>query len=99
MPIGGFAAIFALLIMATLASGYWLLLRANAVAREADTPDNDVVPGRTRPPARRTSRTGLWVAGAVFGLSCAGLGTFLALYVSGTITSGWTANDPTVQRP
>ncbi|MDV3456008.1 hypothetical protein RZN05_03370 [Sphingomonas sp. HF-S4] len=99
MPIGAFAAIFAFLILTTFASGYWLLLRANAIAREADTPDNEIVPGRTRPPSRRTSRTGLWTAAALFGASCIGLGTFLALYVSGAIASDWTANDPTVQRP
>lgn len=98
MPIGGFAAIFAILILATFASGYWLILRANAVARAAETPDNHIVPGRTRPPARRSSRAVLWVAGALFGLSCTGLGGFIALYVSGAMT-GWVAGDQTAQRP
>ncbi|MBX3565423.1 MAG: hypothetical protein KF730_12710 [Sphingomonas sp.] len=99
MPIGGFAAIFALLVLSTLASGIWLVLRANAVARETDSVHNDIVPGPTRPPGRRTSRESVRLAGLVFGLSCAGLALFIVLYVSGTIEPGWTVNDPTVQRP
>jgi hypothetical protein len=99
MPIGGFAAIFALLVLSTLASGYLTLFRANAVARDLEAPDRDIVPGKTRPRDQRTTRRAGRFALIWFVLSNAALAAFLLLYFTGAIDPEWTRNDPTVQRP
>ncbi|MDK2768322.1 MAG: hypothetical protein KYX69_11460 [Sphingomonas sp.] len=99
MPIGGFAALFALLVLSTLASGYLALFRANAIARDLETPERDITPGKTRPPGQRVTRRAGRFALAWFVLSNIALATFLLLYITGTIDPGWTRNDPTVQRP
>lgn len=100
MPIGVFTGVFGILAVATLASGLFLLLQANAVARVLEKPDNDVVSGRARPPGRRARPRSVKAAAAVFALGTLGLGVLIILYASGIVSDAAVIRtDPTVQRP
>ena len=96
MPVGVYVAIFAALALLTLGSGLYLLLRANAVAKMVERPDNDVVSGPTR---ERGSRRGVRIAGTLFVAGSIGLLIVIGLYASDAIPLDGMATDVTVQRP
>ena len=99
MPIGVFTGLFALLAVATLASGLYLLVHARAVAREVSRLDNDIVAG---PQTRRTHgpRVPVRIVGIVFAASMTGLAAFIVLYVTRVIGPEAVQSHPaSVQRP
>ena len=97
LPIGAYGLLVAMFGLIAIGSGIWLVVRARDVARLADTPDSDVVAGRTRrPPAgRRTTRAVLIIA---IVSTIAALGIF-ALVATRTIDSDATQTNAYVQRP
>lgn len=97
LPIGTYGLLLGLCALVALASGIWLLLRSRDVARIADTPASDVVPGRTRhaPASKAVVRTVLAVNLVA---TAAALGIF-ALVATGTIDSSDTRADPQARRP
>ncbi|MFV0624869.1 hypothetical protein ACBY01_12785 [Sphingomonas sp. ac-8] len=99
MPIGVIAGIYGLLILVTLASGYYAFLHANTLARESQTPDNDVVAGRSRPGGRRERGRRSILAVILFCLGTAGLLLMGTLHFSGALSSLVESQDVTVQRP
>lgn len=100
MPIGVFTGVFGLLAVVTLASGLFLLLQANAVARAVERPDKKVVSGRAPPSGRRTRPRSVKLAAGIFALGMLSLGVLIILYASGIVSDADVIRtDSTVQRP
>lgn len=99
MPIGVITGIYGLLILVTLASGYFAFLHANTLARESETPDNDVVAGRSRLAGRRGRARRSIAAVILFCLGTAGLLLVAGLHFSGVLSTVVESQDVTVQRP
>jgi hypothetical protein len=99
MPIGIVTGTYGLLILATLISGYFAFLHANTLAREAQTPDNDIVAGNSRPTGRRRRARRSILAVILFNLSWIGLVLMIGLHASGTLSTLVQSQDVTVQRP
>ncbi|GAA0461787.1 hypothetical protein GCM10009095_31840 [Sphingomonas molluscorum] len=99
MPIGVITGTYGLLILVTLVSGYFAFLHANTLARESQTPDNDVVAGRSRPVGRRGRARRSILAVIIFHLAWIGLMVLIGLHVSGTLSTLVKSQDVTVQRP
>lgn len=99
MPVGVYSAIFALFALSTLASGLYLVLRANTVAKIVERPDNDVVSADTRRPGERRRRARTRIAGAIFLLGSLGLVVLIGLYASDAVPLDGMKTDVTVQRP
>ena len=97
LPISAWAAIIGILGVVAIASGAWLLLRARDVTRAADTPDNELAPGRQRRPAARRATVRLVLVINLLA-TIGALGLF-ALIVTRTIGSSETRTDPYAQRP
>ena len=99
MPIGVVAGIYGLLILVTLVAGYFAFLHANTLAREAETPDNDVAAGRSRRNGRRSRARRSILAVILFHLGWLGLILLIGLHASGTLSTLVRSQDETVQRP
>lgn len=99
MPIGVVAGTYGLLILVTLVAGYFAFLHANTLARESETPDNDVVTGRSRPAGRRGRARRSILAVILFHLGWIGLMVLIGLHASGTLSTLVQSQDVTVQRP
>ena len=97
LPIAMWGIIIGVLGVVAIASGAWLFLRARDVARVADTPDNEVLPGRKRRPS--ASRAAVRVMLAVNFLATAGALGLFALIATRTIGSSETQTDPYAARP
>ena len=80
-----------------LGSGIWLLMRPRDIAKVAETPGNDVVPGRARrAPAKKALVRTVLAINILATISALGL---FALIATGTIDSSDTRTDPQAQRP
>lgn len=97
LPIAAWASIVGVLAVVAIASGAWLLLRARDVTRAADTPDNELAPGRQRRPAAHRATVRLVLAINLLA-TLGALGLF-ALIATRTIGSSETRTDPHAQRP
>lgn len=97
MAIETYGLLLGMFALVALGSGIWLLMRPRDIAKVAETPENDVVPGRARrAPANKTLvRTVLAISILA---TIAALGLF-ALIATGTIDSSDTRTDPQAQRP
>ena len=97
LPIGLYGLIVGLFAILAIGSGAWLLMRARDVARIADTPGGDVVPGRARrAPASKAAVRAVLVVNILSTVAAFGL---FALIATGGIDSGDTQTDPQAQRP
>lgn len=97
LPISTWGIIIGVLGIVALVSGAWLLLRARDVARVADSPSNELAPGRQRRPS--ASRGTVRLILVVNLLATIGALALFALVATRTIGSPETQTDPYAQRP
>ena len=95
MPLGIFPVLLGLAILATLASAYYLLINARAVAALFAGRDNEIAPGpgRSAPRGRIVAASLLFVGGTILSI--------LAWSASGTeaASNAVESHPPEVQRP
>ncbi|RYE58888.1 MAG: hypothetical protein EOP18_00380 [Rhizobiaceae bacterium] len=97
LPIAAWGMLVGILGITAIASGAWLLLRARDVARVADTPKNEMVPGRKRKPS--ASRATVRLVLLINILATLGALGLFALVATRTIGSSETRTDPYAQHP
>lgn len=98
LPIGFYTGLLGISIIVTLASGIYALLRSRNIARWADRRDNEVTPGPRERLGKRQNG-GSRIAVVIFSVSTCVVLALIWLIATGTIGSGQTSHDPTVQRP